>query len=307
MANKHPQWALKYKTKGTELRLINGRYYLYKITSKWDPIKKRSKKVTLELLGSITKEDGFVESEKRKLRKQVELIDKISIKEFGISSFITNYLDNYIELLKKHFPQHWKFILALSYCRFAFQSPLKNMQYYYSKSFLSELYKKVGLSTKSLSKNLKEIGMNRDAILNFFNEFKIKTDNIIFDGTDILSSSKNMSYPEKGRTKKGIFDKIINLMFIFSGKTQIPLYYRVLSGKTKDISAFKLCLEESGIDDAIIIADKGFYSESNVEKLEKCGLNFIIPLKRNSKLIDYSPIKTGNLQKFDPIIRLWRI
>ena len=66
----HPEWATKYKRKGTELRYLNGRYYLYQVTSKWDPEKKRSKKITGKLLGKITKEDGFVESDKEKLRKQ---------------------------------------------------------------------------------------------------------------------------------------------------------------------------------------------------------------------------------------------
>ena len=41
---KHPQWAIEYKRKGTELRLIKGTYYLYKVTSKWNPEKKRSQK-----------------------------------------------------------------------------------------------------------------------------------------------------------------------------------------------------------------------------------------------------------------------
>ncbi|MEA1874856.1 MAG: hypothetical protein U9N51_10590 [Bacteroidota bacterium] len=51
---KHPEWTLKYKEKGTELRFINKTYYLYKITSKWNPEKKRSQKITLGLLGKIT-------------------------------------------------------------------------------------------------------------------------------------------------------------------------------------------------------------------------------------------------------------
>ena len=37
----HPIWALACKHKGTELRLLNGRYYLYEVTSKWNPEKKR--------------------------------------------------------------------------------------------------------------------------------------------------------------------------------------------------------------------------------------------------------------------------
>ena len=60
IAMKHPEWALKYKTKNTELRCIRGYYYLYAITSKWDPEKKRTKKVTVKAIGSITEKDGLI-------------------------------------------------------------------------------------------------------------------------------------------------------------------------------------------------------------------------------------------------------
>lgn len=296
---KHPEWALKYKKKGTELRLINGRYYLYRITSKWDKEKKRSKKITLELLGRITKEDGFIESEKHKLKNKSFIPENIHLKEYGLSALITDEYSSYIELIKKHFSKYWKFIIALAYSRFAFESPLKNAQYYYSKSYLSEMYKNAGLSPTSIRKKLKEIGINRKEILEFFNEFRTKPDKIIFDGTDMLSNSKNMSLPCKSKTKKGTFDNIINLMFIFSAKTKIPLYYRIMSGTTKDISAFKLCLDEAGIDDAIVIADKGFYSNGNIEKLEDEGLRYIIPLKRNSSLINYEAIKGDDFKNYD--------
>jgi transposase len=296
---KHPQWALKHKKKRTELRLIKGHYYLYKITSKWDPEKKRSKKITLGILGKITKEEGFVESEKHKLKRQTFIPENIYLKEAGLSSLITEDFSDYIDLIKKHFPKHWKFIIALAYSRFAFQSPLKNAQYYFSKSYLSEIYKNVGLSSRSISLKLKEVGINRKEILSFFDEFKIENDNILFDGTDMLSNSQNMGYPQKSKTKKGTFKNIINLMFIFSTKTQLPLYYRIMSGKTKDISAFKLCLDEAKIDDAIVIADKGFYSESNIKKLEDERLKYIVPLRRNSKLIDYKQQRTNNLIDFD--------
>lgn len=56
----HPEWALKHKTKGTELRCIRGKYYLYQITSKWDKELKKTKKITLGLIGTITEEDGLV-------------------------------------------------------------------------------------------------------------------------------------------------------------------------------------------------------------------------------------------------------
>ncbi len=32
----HPKWATKHRTKGTELKKINGKYYLYGVTSKYN-------------------------------------------------------------------------------------------------------------------------------------------------------------------------------------------------------------------------------------------------------------------------------
>ena len=56
----HPEWALKHKTKGTELRCIRGKYYLYKVTTKRDPQTKKPKKITLNQIGTICEEYGLI-------------------------------------------------------------------------------------------------------------------------------------------------------------------------------------------------------------------------------------------------------
>lgn len=56
----HPEWVLKHKIKNTEIRNFNGKYHLYSITSKWCPEKKRTKKVTLGKIGTITEEFGLI-------------------------------------------------------------------------------------------------------------------------------------------------------------------------------------------------------------------------------------------------------
>ena len=43
-----------------EIREISGHYYVYEISSKWDPAKQKAKKVTGKSIGKITKEDGFI-------------------------------------------------------------------------------------------------------------------------------------------------------------------------------------------------------------------------------------------------------
>jgi hypothetical protein len=68
----HPEWALKFKEKGTELRCIKGRYYLYKVSSVWDKEKKRARKISGEMIGSITENYGLTLKGSKK--KQLKLI-----------------------------------------------------------------------------------------------------------------------------------------------------------------------------------------------------------------------------------------
>ena len=60
----HPEWALACKRKGTELRLLKGKYYLYEVTSKWNPQKKRSVKITGKFLGRIPKKKDLLNRKK---------------------------------------------------------------------------------------------------------------------------------------------------------------------------------------------------------------------------------------------------
>ena len=295
----HPKWAIKHKRQGTELRFINNRYYLYEVSSKWDSEKKRAKKVTGKILGSITKESGFIESDKAKLRKRELIVSKLSVKEYGITALIDTHLNEYKTLLQKHFPKQWQSIIALVYGRLIHHSAMKNMEYHYLHSYLSEQYPGLSLSPKALTTLLRELGVNRSGITSFFKEFSKTNDNILFDGTDLLSSSRKMDITKMSKSKNGTFDTLANIMFIFSVGLQLPVYYRILPGSIKDIKSFKLCLEEAQIKDAVVIADKGFYSEKNIEQLNKEQLKFIIPLRRNNKLICYDNIKTTDKKNLE--------
>ncbi len=71
--NIHPEWALKHKKPGTELRLMKGRYYLYEVSSKWNKEKKRAQKITGKILGRITEDRGFTPSgERTQLSPQIK-------------------------------------------------------------------------------------------------------------------------------------------------------------------------------------------------------------------------------------------
>ena len=149
--------------------------------------------------------------------------------------------------------------------------------------------------------------MKRTQITNFFKEFSKANDNILFDGTDLLSCSKKMDITKLSKSKRGTFDSLANIMFIFSVGLQLPVYYRLTPGNIKDVKSFKLCIEESQINDAVIIADKGFYSEKNILQLNAEQLRFVIPLRRNNKHICYDNIKMTDKKNFDSYHDRWSL
>jgi transposase len=226
-------------------------------------------------------------------------IEKVQTKEYGFSCLLKSIMGNYVELLQKHFPGQWQTIVALSYGRLLYRAPLKNVGFHFVHSYLSEEYSSMDLSGKALGLFLRELGYERDKLVEFFREFSKANDCILFDGTDIPSESGKMTLCELGKSKKGLYQPLINSMFVFSVGLSVPIYYRILPGNIKDVKSFKLCLKESGVKDATIIVDKGFFSESNIKELDESKLKYIIPLRRDSSLVDYGIVRASSKEKFE--------
>jgi transposase len=77
---------------------------------------------------------------------------------------------------------------------------------------------------------------------------------------------------------------------------KLPVYYRLLGGNIVDVAAMALCVEEMGLSDVVYIADKSFYSASNVAMLEARNLRYIIPVRRDNRQIDYGPLGDGEFK-----------
>lgn len=288
--SKHPQWAVAHRKPGTELRCLKGKYYLYSYTTVYNKDKKGAKKISGKLLGRITEQNGFIPSGKRKLEQALEMksVSKPYCKEYGVSLLITETFSSYVDLLKKFFPVHWKSILAIAYCRFLYHCPLKSIPFRLSQSFLPELIGSSAFNEKTASMVLKTIGGMHEQMLDYMKSFITKDEYLLMDATHVYSNSSLITLAKKGYNNQMNFDGQFNLMYLYSSKTSMPVYYRLLPGNIREVKAFKNCLLEAGLNDAIIVADKGFYSAKNVELLLNEKLRFILPLKRDNSIIDYS-------------------
>ena len=287
--NIHPEWALKHKKPGTELRHMKGRYYLYEVSSKWNKEKKRAQKITGKILGRITEDNGFVPSGNR--THPILQLKELSAKSSGIGPFVESLFRDVLPALKKHFGGKAELIFCASLMRLAHQAPLKNMELHFKQDYLSEVFPDVSLSDKKMTNLLKDVGGDREKISAFLKEFSKSGEHILMDMTAIHSKSKEMSLNHPGYNSSGNFDPQANLLLLFSQTLHEPVYYRLLPGNIRDVKSVKLSLKEAGINDAVFIADKGFYSANNIVELENAELQYVIPLKRNHTLIDYKPLK----------------
>ena len=288
MATEKPEWATKHKRKGTELRCIGGNYYLYGVSSKWDPVKKRSMKISGPLLGSITEHGGFVESSKRVLERSGAVASAPSIREFGAGRLVEHLASEHLSRLAEYFPGQWKEIFAAAFVRLVWQAPIKNMAFHLGHSFLSETLG-ASLPDKGVSRLLRELGLVRPRLVAYMRSFLGSGDYILMDQTQVVSHSRNLPGAKPGYSNAGGFEPQLGLMYIFSGQHRCPAYYRINPGNIKEVKAMRNCIAESGVRDAVVVADKGFHSKANVEALEAEQLRFIIPLRRSSNLIDYAP------------------
>lgn len=290
---KHPDWALKHKKQGTELKLINGRYYLYGVKSVYDKTIGRSRKVSLGILGSITKEKGFIPSEKNELKKKSKMsyfAKQVMIFEYGLAKWLMDELENsgVLNSLKEHFPNHWKFIVFMVYCRIGYQSPLKNIPFHLENSFILDIlewHEKV--YDAKISDYLFELGQMSNSIHDFMRPKDKKRRTILIDATDIVLQSCNIALSQKGYNSNMDFQPQFVLLYLYDALTLEPIYYRSLPGNIREVSAMKNIVIMSGLEKCTYVGDKGFFSQTNVEQLENMSMQYIIPLSRDNKLIPY--------------------
>ena len=110
----YPDWVETFRRPGTNITCIRGKYYLYEVTSKWDPEKKRARKKTGKYLGRITEEEGLIPPKEKEKTAEHE---NISVREYGASSFLCEIGADILEELKYRFPEEGERIFTLAVLR----------------------------------------------------------------------------------------------------------------------------------------------------------------------------------------------
>ena len=288
-----PDEIKKYRPKCTEIRYRNGTYYVYKITSVWDPKKKKAKKKTLNCIGKITEKDGFIPSQK------MAAVEKVIVKDYGCYQLFVSLNSELYENLKSSFESNYREIFVIALIRLLNRATHAGIKRHFDASYLSEEYTDLHLSENTITSFMKNLGEQRSEIRKFMLKYVMQGETLLFDGTTIFTSSENSSYAREGYNSKKRKSKQVNLLYAFDKSNHAPVYYRLLPGNIVDKAAFVQMVRETGIENCIIIADKGFYSKINTSYLDENHILYILPLKDNTKYVDDGFLGNPNLSKYN--------
>ena len=224
------------------------------------------------------------------------------IHEYGLTALFYTMTQEYRKSLKESFGSLWILIYILVFIRLFYEPSLKRVIRHYTNSFISEIFPKQNMSSSNISKIINKLGTMRLTISNYYNSLieKIGDNDCIFvaDCHKLISYSKNRYLLEQGYDSKERHQDQVSLLVIYCLKNhrQIPVYSKIFSGQTPDINTIKATANECNIpSESLIIADRGMNSNELCDILTEKGVSFILPLKRNSKVVkDHIPLSTNS-------------
>lgn len=287
-----------------EIRFLGGYYYVYLVSSKWDPVKGRPQKTTGKSIGKITEADGFIPNANgMRLMKEMRLVPEVAprVKNYGSYELLQQISPEVGEQLRKHFPELFREIRTVSLMRLVDGvSSSKMIQPVFLDSYMSDICADISVSETSVRKFISELGSMQERIDTFMRESIMPGTTLLFDGTSIFTRSSD-SLSEKGYNPDHSHNPQARILYVFERDTHKPVFYRIVQGSIVDKTAFIDTVRDSGCEDCIIIADKGFYSTKNVSALKDTGIKYILPLQDNTAKVEKSFYENPDDNKFDGV------
>jgi len=267
--------------------------YVYSIEEcYWDKEKKspRNKQVCLGKLDQLT--GAIIPSRRRtKMKKEEEVASDVTATSKVAGPYLL--LEKITQkhgidiLLKKCFPDHWQMMLSLVYFIVHKGNALSRSQSW-SNACLHPFTN--AIASQRISECLQAI--SEDQRLRFFS-FWIKqvleTEYLCYDITSISSYAKNNEYTRFGYNRDNESLEQINLAMLFGQISNLPTYYRRMPGNISDVATLKTTIKSMeflGTSNMHLILDRGFYSESNIDKLYEYQHKFTVALPIGRKWVE---------------------
>ncbi|MCD7921555.1 MAG: transposase [Clostridiales bacterium] len=278
-----------------EIRCISGHFYVYEISSKWDPAKGKARKVTGKSVGKITLKDGFVPNEYG--TRQITPLHPL-VKNYGAYAILQQLSGSLEKNLRDIFPDIYREISVVAMLQLVTGCRGKRIKREFEASCLNDIHPDLSCSDYTVRSLIGKLGIRNAEMAAFMRLYVKSGSKLMFDGTSIFTRADD-SFAQRGYNPDHKKQTQVRLLYIFDRSSYTPVFYRMISGNVADKAALKETIAASGCKNCIVIGDKGFYSKKNVSFLMDNKMTYILPLQYNTKLIPGEFAQNKDDHKFD--------
>ena len=136
-------------------------------------------------------------------------------------------------------------------------------------------------------------GITADQATTFLNEWNDARDHreriyISYDSTNKSCQAGEIEIAEFGNPKNGQGKPVFNYSVAYDRNNREPLFYEEYPGSIVDVSQLQHMLEKAkgyGYRRVGFILDRGYFSEANINYMDRCGYDFVIMAKGLQKIV----------------------
>ena len=270
----------------TEIKLINGHYYVYMYSSAHLSSGNWGKK-TGKSIGKILPDIGFVPNKNYYLYQGGEALDEITVLEYGQYALIEAVSADIKSALLKCFAED-KAYQIYAYACILFANDfvhIDQIQSFYEQSWLSQEYKKYSLKLgkTAICNLLDNLGRRTQRPTNYEKEMISDASSMVaIDGHAIRSCSDENDLAESGYKHILLKEDQVNLLMGYDIVSGVPLFARMFRGSCNDKSTIEDLNDLLGFSGILFVIDRGFYSSKNLSIFSANDNSYIIPVPSNT-------------------------
>lgn len=277
-----PAWVEKVKTTGIEIKEANGHYYARRIKSEHDSKLGRSRKITLEYLGKVTREGIVPPKHKRAPRLGGRL-------DAGNIALLDGFVRPLQEAVRAAFPYEWQSLIAAAVLKLCYLEPCSRLQLRYETSLASKRWPEAKLSDDAFPDVLRTVGFQWAAQRDVFRALAHDEKHMAIDLSHVFSDSQRIPWLEYGHNGDDVWRPQLQVLLCWGTTTHRPGFLQLLLGATHSAQTVAHAVKEAPIQDLVAVFDKGFWSPDNVQAFEDEDVHYAMALARDLPFVHLSP------------------
>lgn len=271
-----PEEIRAFKPKGTMVKNIRGRFYVYEMKN---INSNGSWKIKCgKMIGKITFENGFIPNDNFSQNGEMTVLD------YGAYAIALKASQNVFVRLNKIFGENASSIYSTAII-FAVNNyvPINQINEFYKQSVLSIALPNAKSSENTISNLYAYIGRHESKVISYYEEISKECEgkDIAIDGHVITTNSSNNDLSEAGYKTTILKSNMMSLLTIYCIEEKRPLASMMIRGGSVDKKSVLQLLSAYKIENRLTIIDNDFFNEDFFKMLNDNGCKFLIRASQN--------------------------